>query len=85
MERIAHGYGLVEGPVYSPEYGLLFSDVPGGGVYAVDDAVNVRTIFEHRRGIGGLALHEAGGLIVSGRNISYKPFDGGSQMELSCE
>ena len=78
MERIAHGYGLVEGPVYSGDHGLLFSDVLGGGVYAVDEAGDVRTIFEHRRGIGGIALHEAGGLIVSGRNISYKPFDGGS-------
>ena len=78
MERIAHGYGLVEGPVYSADHGLLFSDVLGGGVYAVDDGGDVRTIFEHRRGIGGMALHEAGGLIVSGRNISYKPFDGGA-------
>ena len=78
MERIAHGYGLVEAPVYSADHGLLFSDVRGGGVYAVDDAGDVRTVFEHRRGIGGIALHEAGGLIVSGRNISYKPFDGGS-------
>ncbi len=78
MERIAHGYRLVEGPVYSPDYGLLFSDVLGGGVYAVDDAGHVRTIFEHRRGIGGMAIHETDGLIVSGRNVSYKPFDGGS-------
>lgn len=77
MERIAHGYGLVEGPVYSPDHGLLFSDVLGGGVYALNDAGEVRSVFEHRRGIGGMALHEASGLIVSGRNISYKPFDGG--------
>ncbi len=78
MERIAHGYGLVEGPVYSPDHGLLFSDVLGGGVYALNDDGEVRSVFEHRRGIGGMALHDAGGLIVSGRNISYKPFDGGS-------
>jgi gluconolactonase len=83
MERLAHGYGLVEGPVYSPEHGLIFSDVLGGGVFAVNDAGQVRTVFEHRRGIGGMSLHQAdgsepaSGLIVSGRNISYKPFDGG--------
>jgi gluconolactonase len=77
VERIAHGYGLVEGPVYSPDHGLFFSDVLGGGVYALNEAAEVRSVFEHRRGIGGMALHDAGGLIVSGRNISYKPFDGG--------
>ncbi len=83
MERLAHGYGLVEGPVYSPDHGLIFSDVLGGGVFAVNDAGEVRNVFEHRRGIGGMSLHQAGesaaagGLIVSGRNISYKPFDGG--------
>lgn len=41
MKRIAHGYGLVEAPVYSADHGLLFSDVLGGGVYAVDDAGDV--------------------------------------------
>lgn len=82
VERIAYGYGLVEGPVYSPDHGLLFSDVLRGGVFAIDDAGAIRPIFEHRRGIGGMALHEADGLIVSGRNIAYKPFDGGPTQTL---
>jgi gluconolactonase len=42
----------------------------------------VSTVFEHRRGIGGMALHAAGGLVVSGRNISYKGFDGGATVTL---
>src|SRR5690606_15786628 len=29
------------------------------------------------RGIGGLARHENGGLIVSGRNLAFKPADDG--------
>ncbi len=77
MEKCAEGYGLIEGPVWDPTRGLIFSDVLFGGVYCLGTDGSVSTVFEHRRGIGGMALHEAGGLIVSGRNISYKPFGGG--------
>lgn len=42
----------------------------------------VESVFEHRRGIGGMCLHEAGGLVVSGRNLAYKPFDGGDSVTL---
>ncbi len=82
MERLATGYGLIEGPVWSDALGLVFSDVLFGGVFAVNDAGNVQTVFEHRRGIGGMALHESGGLVVSGRNIALKPFDGGTTVTL---
>ena len=77
MEKLAEGYGLIEGPVWDPERGLLFSDVLFGGVYCYGLDGSISTVFEHRRGIGGMALHTAGGLIVSGRNISFKPFDTG--------
>ncbi len=82
MERLATGYGLIEGPVWSDTLGLVFSDVLFGGVFAVNDDGNVQTVFEHRRGIGGMALHEAGGLVVSGRNIALKPFDSGTTVTL---
>ena len=78
MEKLAEGYGLVEGPVWVPGRGLLFSDVLFGGVYSLGADGGVSEVFAHRRGIGGMALHEDGGLIVSGRNVSYKPFDGGA-------
>ena len=77
-EPLVRGYGLIEGPVWDPDRGLLFSDVLGGGVYCLDRNQTVSTVFEHRKGIGGMALHEAGGLVVSGRNLSFKPFDGGA-------
>ena len=82
MDTLARGYGLVEGPLWVPGRGLMFSDVLNGGVFCLDPERGVSTVFEHRRGIGGLALHEAGGLIVSGRNISYKSFDGGETLTL---
>ena len=74
LEPIVEGYGLVEGPVWHPDYGLLFSDVLFGGVYALNEREQVEVIFEHRRGIGGMAVHADNGLVVSGRNISVKRF-----------
>ena len=82
MERLAQGYGLIEGPVWVPGRGLLFSDVHGGGVYCLDADGAVTTLFPHRRGIGGMALHEAGGMVVGGRNIAFKSFDGGDTVVL---
>ena len=78
MQKLCEGYGLIEGPLWISGRGLIFSDVLFGGVFCLDDDGNVNTVFEHRRGIGGMSEHESGGLIVSGRNISYKPFDGGA-------
>lgn len=82
MEALARGYGLIEGPVWDASRGLLFSDVLFGGVFCMDPAGGISTVFEHRRGIGGMALHAAGGLVVSGRNISFKPFAGGETVLL---
>jgi D-xylonolactonase len=77
VEKLAEGYGLIEGPVWDDERGLIYSDVLFGGVFSLGSDGEVRTVFEHRRGIGGMALHANDGLIVSGRNIAFKPFDGG--------
>ncbi len=76
MQALCSGYGLIEGPVWDPSRGLLFSDVLFGGVFCLAADGSVSTVMEHRRGIGGMALHVAGGLVVSGRNVSFKPFDG---------
>ena len=73
-EPVANGYGLVEGPVWHDDYGLMFSDVIFGGVYSVNDSKEVEPVFEHRRGIGGMAVHAEGGLVVSGKNVSLKRF-----------
>lgn len=76
MERLTEGFGLIEGPVWDAQRGLLFSDVTFGGVFCLAPDGTVSSVFEHRRGIGGMAAHEDGGLLVSGRNISYKSFSG---------
>jgi D-xylonolactonase len=77
MEALTQGYGLIEGPVWVPGRGLMFSDVLEGGVFCLTPGGAVDEVFLHRRGIGGMALHDAGGLVISGRNISYKSFAGG--------
>ena len=81
-ERLTEGYGLIEGPVWDDDRGLLYSDVLFGGVFALGADGTVSTVFEHRRGIGGMSPHIAGGLVVSGRNISYKGFDGSATATL---
>lgn len=82
MERLAHGYGLIEGPVWVPGRGLMFSDVHGGGVHCLTGSGKVTTVFPHRRGIGGIALHADNGLVVGGRNIGFKSFAGGDTVIL---
>ncbi len=73
METLAKGYGLIEGPVWDATRGLLFADVVKGGVFCLGEAGDVAPVIEHRRGIGGMALHADGGLVVSGRNLAHKP------------
>lgn len=70
MERVATGYGLIEGPVWDPAKGLYFSDVPNGGVHLLDRTGKISQVVPKRRGIGGMALHADGGLIVGGRDIA---------------
>lgn len=76
MERLATGYTLVEGPVWDPARGLIFSDVHAGGIYCLGPDGVVSTVLAKRRGVGGMALHADGGLVVGGRDISYVPSDG---------
>ncbi len=82
MEELTRGYGLVEAPVWVPGRGLMFSDVHGGGVYCLARDGSVATVFPHRRGIGGMAPHASGGMVVGGRNIAFKSFAGGDTVVL---
>jgi gluconolactonase len=72
MDRIASGYLLAEAPVAAPDGGVFFSDVLGGGVYHWSPSrSSVETVIEKRRGVGGMAMHADGGLVVSGRDVSH--------------
>jgi gluconolactonase len=69
FETLAFGFGLVEGPTADDRGGLFFSDVLGGGVHRLDRSGEVETVVPKRRGVGGIALHAEGGLVISGRDI----------------
>lgn len=71
LETLAFGYGLIEGPRVDHRDNLYFSDVPNGGVYRRDPSGEIAVAIPKRRGVGGIALHENGGLVVGGRNICH--------------
>lgn len=72
MERVATGYQLVEAPVATDDGGIVFSDVLGGGVYRWSPGSGqVSTVLAKRRGIGGMARHADGGLVMSGRDVIH--------------
>lgn len=71
VETLAYGYGLVEGPRVDPENRLYFSDVHRGGVYRRSPDGSLEAIVPKRRGVGGIALHADGGIVISGRNICH--------------
>ena len=82
MEQVAGGYGLVEAPVWDPRRGLIFSDVLNGGVRCLGHDGQVTEVIPKRRGVGGMALHAEGGLVVGGRNIAWVADDGETRVLL---
>ena len=71
FETLAFGYGLIEGPRVDGAGNLYFSDVTNGGVYRRRPDGSVDTVVPKRRGVGGIALHADGGLVISGKNICH--------------
>ena len=78
-EVLATGYQLVEGPRADGEGGVYFTDALGGGVYRWS-AGGIDTIVPKRRGVGGLALHADGGVVVSGRDVTHVLPDGTNRL-----
>jgi gluconolactonase len=71
IETLAFGYGLIEGPRVDGAGNLYFSDVTNGGVYRRRPTAEIDTVVPKRRGVGGIALHADGGLVISGKNICH--------------
>jgi D-xylonolactonase len=71
LELLAFGYGLVEGPRVDADDNLYFSDVHGGGVRRRRPDGTIEVVVPKRRGVGGIALHADGGIVVSGRDICH--------------
>ena len=71
MELLVSGYGLLEGPRVDDRNRLVFSDVPNGGVFRRGPDGNIETLIPNRKGVGGIAFNEGGGLVCSGRGLIY--------------
>lgn len=68
FELLTHGYELVEGPRVDPE-GRLFFSCSRTGVYRRDPDGPITHLFE-RPWVGGIALNQGGGLLVSGDTLA---------------
>jgi D-xylonolactonase len=84
-EVVAHGYGLAEAPTIDVDGSVLFSDVLGGGVYRIDAALQVTTVVPKRRGVGGIAIHEDGGIVCSGRDLVHVAASGETRTVLHVD
>lgn len=73
---LAEGYALLEAPLWSERHCLLFADMVAGGVRAFRDGEPVLEVWPHRKGIGGMCLHESDALIVTGKNVALRKFEG---------
>jgi gluconolactonase len=71
LETLSSGFGLIEGPRCDERGRLYFSDVPNGGVYRRSPDGSVETLIPKRRGVGGIALNEGGGIVCTGRGLIY--------------
>ncbi len=71
FETLATGYGLLEGPRTDEQNRLYFSDVRGGGVFRRSPDGRIETLIsQDRKSVGGIALNEGGGLLVTGPSLA---------------
>jgi xylono-1,5-lactonase len=71
FETLATGYGLLEGPRTDEQNRLYFSDVRGGGVFRRSPDGKIETLIPARKSVGGIALNEGGGLVVTGTGLAF--------------
>jgi xylono-1,5-lactonase len=85
MELLASGYGLLEGPRVDDQNRLCFSDIPNGGVFRRSPDGKIETLIAGRKGVGGIAINQAGGIVCSGRGLIYWNEATGTSRDLFIE
>lgn len=71
FETLATGYGLLEGPRTDDQNRLYFSDVRAGGVFRRSPDGQIETLIsKDRKSVGGIALNEGGGILVTGLSLA---------------
>jgi gluconolactonase len=85
FETLATGYGLLEGPRTDEQNRLYYSDVRGGGVFRRSPDGRIETLIPERKSVGGIALNEAGGLVVTGLSLAHWDEKSGRSRDLFAE
>jgi sugar lactone lactonase YvrE len=75
VEVLASGYRLAEAPRVADDGAIFYTDAMGGGVFRWHEGT-VEVVVPERRGVGGLALHTDGGVVVGGRSLIHLARDG---------
>src|SRR5580700_1707510 len=60
VEKVAHGFRFTEGPVWSRDGYLLFSDVPGGKIMKEAPGTATTVFREDSNGAAGMAIDSQG-------------------------
>ncbi len=68
-ETLASGFGVPEAPLWDEHGGLYFSDVRHGGIYHLR-AGSIECVLPGRSS-GGMLLHTAGGLVLTGQDLVH--------------
>src|SRR5262245_65485260 len=84
FETLATGYGLLEGPRTDEQNRLYYSDVRGGGVFRRNPDGRIEMLIPERKFVGGIALNEGGGLVVTGKSLAHWDEKTGQVSHLFC-
>jgi xylono-1,5-lactonase len=85
FETLATGYGLLEGPRTDEQNRLYYSDVRGGGVFRRNLDGRIETLIPERKSVGGIALNEEGGLVITGLSLARWDEKSGGLHDLFAE
>ncbi|MET7772245.1 SMP-30/gluconolactonase/LRE family protein [Nocardia sp. NPDC005366] len=66
--------GLLEAPLVESDGSVVFSNVTGGGIFRHRGG-ETDIVVDRRRGVGGLASHAEGGLVMTGRDLAFADGD----------
>jgi|SRR5581483_9636908 len=80
VEVLTTGFELCEAPRVDDAGAVWFTDVLGGGVRRWSPDGTIELVVPKRRGVGGLALHRDGGVVVSGRDVTHVGPDGTNRL-----
>jgi sugar lactone lactonase YvrE len=81
LRLVASGFDALEGPTVDDAGNLFVSEVKRGGVLRISPNGSTEVLVPERVGIGGICLHDDGGLVVSGPDLAHVQ-DNGSRVLL---